>query len=222
MRRTDVLPPSQDRERPPKRWFGRGVPGSFLDQQFFKDLYRRVEAEPEPQSAPDSEMQLAFRTSIDASQSQQWLDLRLKARTGSDDTHPSLSDRLAALGEGPHVDSALTTRAANAFFGGALLGFIARLDSEWKESIAASWRERHENVREIRASWRIWNLRPQWSLSPWSNPGRGPLGLRKWERQRMPCRSTRRCSGLIPAMLRRSLPWASAASSRAARRHSLD
>jgi tetratricopeptide (TPR) repeat protein len=75
----------------------------------------------------------------------------LKARTGTDDTHPSLSDRLEALAERPHVDWALTTTAAEALFGEMLPSYIARLDSEWKENIAASWRERHQNVREIRS-----------------------------------------------------------------------
>jgi hypothetical protein len=127
-------------------------------------------------------MQLAFRTSIDTSQSQQWLELGLKARTGCEDTHPALSERLAALGERPHVDWALTTTAAEVLFGETLQAFIARLDSEWKKNIAESWRERHQNVRKFEASWRLWNLQPLCNPSPWSNPGRGLLGLRKWTR----------------------------------------
>ena len=127
------------------------VLGRFLEQRFFKNLYGRVEAELEPQVNPYSEMQQAFRTSFDPSQSGQWLQEGLKTRTGSDDTHPSLSDRLAALAEQPHVDWNLTTTAAEALLGEGLPSYIARLDSEWKENIAASWRERHRNVQEIRS-----------------------------------------------------------------------
>src|SRR5207247_4245393 len=59
--------------------------------------YKSADRQPEPPAATFVALAGALRCGISAPDAARWLDQKLTEKTDYDDTHPSLSDRLAAL-----------------------------------------------------------------------------------------------------------------------------
>ncbi|MEH3160342.1 MAG: M48 family metallopeptidase [Sphingomonas taxi] len=76
------------------------------------------------------------------------LQRALEQRADLDDTHPSLAQRLAALGLAPRVPPPVVRPAATTLLGSALDDIIDRLDADWhacaKDAWADTYRERQE------------------------------------------------------------------------------
>lgn len=60
------------------------------------------------------------------------------------DTHPTLPERLAALGQPARVPASPPVSAAEVWFGAALPALAADLDATWAAERAAWWEERHQ------------------------------------------------------------------------------
>jgi Zn-dependent protease with chaperone function len=74
------------------------VKGSYLSEKFWPEVFRQAEAQAEPLGGTFAGMSRALRSRL-APQETSGLLLRVLSReTGYDDTHPSLAERLAALG----------------------------------------------------------------------------------------------------------------------------
>jgi hypothetical protein len=65
-------------------------------------------------------------------------------------THPSLSERLSALGQLPTIPPLPTVSAAEAWLGSSLPRLAATLDASWVAAHAGAWRERHTLLQEQR------------------------------------------------------------------------
>ncbi len=135
----------------------------FLDEEYWKDVYERADFIPKPDAAPFSAIGSALREQMKPTDCERWLDRALRQRTDTGDTHPSLMDRLAALGtlEGrdrnsfdppvrPSLPSAPSVSAAQYYFGDALNPLIARLDEEWQCGVSPVWEARHQMAEEGR------------------------------------------------------------------------
>ena len=66
------------------------------------------------------------------------------------DTHPTLGERLAALGEPATLPPLPACTAAEAWFGASLPQLTQQLDNQWAAERAAAWRERHQHLRAQR------------------------------------------------------------------------
>jgi tetratricopeptide (TPR) repeat protein len=78
-----------------------------------------------------------------------WLEKALRDQADTADTHPSLSDRLTALGVIPPetiigAQNGMPETAAQRFLGSAEAALAQQLDREWRESVARYWAEDHE------------------------------------------------------------------------------
>jgi len=87
---------------------------------------------------------------MDAASNEAWLEQALARRTTLDDTHPSLAERLGALGEKPALALPATGAAAERLLGGALERITREFDQRWHEGILPSWQERHREVQAAR------------------------------------------------------------------------
>jgi murein L,D-transpeptidase YcbB/YkuD len=72
------------------------------------------------------------------------LETALKRRTGSEDTHPSLSDRLRALGTAANVPGPIKVSAAEALLGSLSEQLASEFDALWRQSVTAWWQGRHQ------------------------------------------------------------------------------
>ena len=120
----------------------------FLQREYWRRIFREADSAPQPQAQPFASMRTAFTQP--RNDSAHTLEAALKVKTGSDDTHPCLSDRLAALKARPVLPEAVKMSAADALLGPAAAAFSAGFDREWRENVSAWWRDRHQYAMESR------------------------------------------------------------------------
>jgi Zn-dependent protease with chaperone function len=126
--------------------------GGDVEQRFWPQLVRRADREPEL-PAPFSELPRALRgeaaETVAAYVATDPMAGALRIRTGTADTHPSLADRLAALGQEARALPPLAESAAERFLGATTLAALTdRLDQTWRANAERAWRQRHAYVRE--------------------------------------------------------------------------
>ncbi len=127
-----------------------GVAGRYLQEEFWPQIHRQADEQPKPAFAPYRAMGGQMATAVEEAAARQWLEQALNRRTDTADTHPALTDRLAAIGEPPHLALPTPGQAADRLLGGALENLTARLDGHWAETISPSWAERFRNVQDGR------------------------------------------------------------------------
>jgi hypothetical protein len=69
-----------------------------------------------------------------------------KEETGIADSHPSLSDRLAAVKQEARLPGPLSVTASDHFFGRKMQDLIAYFDEQWKKAARQNWIDRHERT----------------------------------------------------------------------------
>ena len=77
------------------------VVSSYLNEQYWPQIYRKADDMPQPAFAPYQEMHGHLVGDVPHEKLDRWLEQAMKEETGLSDTHPSLKDRLAAFGETP-------------------------------------------------------------------------------------------------------------------------
>jgi len=127
------------------------VVGRFLAERYWPNVYKRADDLPQPAFAPYSGLGEQLAGGLDDASTAPWLERALADRTGTANTHPSLSDRLAAIREASRIAVPAEGASADRLLGGALAGITEDFDRRWRESVLASWEQRHREVREGRA-----------------------------------------------------------------------
>jgi len=126
------------------------VVGSYLEERFWRDIVRRADDLPQPAFAPFAAMGARVSLELDAASVDAWLEQALARKTTLDDTHPSLTERLEALGEKPALALPAPGAAADRLLGGALERITREFDQRWHDGILPAWQERHREVQESR------------------------------------------------------------------------
>ncbi|HKX27842.1 MAG TPA: M48 family metalloprotease [Blastocatellia bacterium] len=121
---------------------------TFLQTRFWPPVYKQADREAEPPASLFFQMQEALSVRVQVEDSRQWLDQALKVKTGYHDTHPSLADRLAALGEEARLPGPAAETAADHFFGGHLDELTASLNQSWRERVNRVWGDRYRRAQE--------------------------------------------------------------------------
>ena len=139
-----------------------------LATEYWPNLFKRARTEQEPPEAAFAPMTQFLPTVRSRTEREQWLrnDLALPADTT--DTHPSLADRMAALGVDPHEllgsgDGAVGT-AGDRFLGEARPALLEQVERQWREAVRSTWQEEWEEAEKGRL--RLGDLREQGDLSP--------------------------------------------------------
>jgi Zn-dependent protease with chaperone function len=125
----------------------------LLDERFWPALTRGCATMPEAPADAITRLGLAVAAPIDGETRARWLSDALCARTDYDDTHPSLRDRLRAMGwdEGAvPVMPASGESAADWFLGPLAVDVARQLDAAWFRAERQGWRERYAAARHAR------------------------------------------------------------------------
>ena len=126
------------------------VVSSYLDERYWPQIHRRAEDLPQPAFAPYSGMARGLASEIDEKSMHEWLQQALAAKTSFDDSHPSLTERLGALGEPPALSLPAPDAAADRLLGRALERITREFDHRWQQGVLPSWEERHREMQEGR------------------------------------------------------------------------
>ena len=122
----------------------------YIESHFWSEYYEKAEKQPEPPTQPFSDYVTALR-SVPAEHAATALASALTRDTGLGDTHPSLKDRLEALGAEPSVPLSFQLSAAHTLLRDKRLQLMHEFNELWHESIAGPWKERHRFLTETRA-----------------------------------------------------------------------
>jgi Zn-dependent protease with chaperone function len=118
-----------------------------FDEVFWPEIDERVQDDPAPPT-PFSEMSPDIWT---AQGDTELFDRLLAATRPSDSaSHPSLRERLAAIGQPPRWPGPVTVTGADAFFGSQKRELAAALDREWQATHGNGWTQRHLAIRQRR------------------------------------------------------------------------
>jgi hypothetical protein len=122
----------------------------YLQEVFSRQLDRQARESETPPADVVSKMLTSLRQPLDPQMTQVWLGLLLGQATDTDDTHPCLSDRLAAVGypvPETWLPSPILCTAAEHFFGDRLTDLASELDLRWQKSQAHLWSDQYHQAR---------------------------------------------------------------------------
>jgi Zn-dependent protease with chaperone function len=128
------------------------VVGSYLGENYWPGIFKQADDLPQPRFAPLSALNVRMASDLkDATSVRGWLELAISRLTTFDNTHPSLSDRLKAVGETPRLALPAEGQAADRLLGEKLAELTEELDRDWREQIQPSWEQRHRDVQKARS-----------------------------------------------------------------------
>lgn len=129
-------------------------------ETFWKPLLERAITDPEPEPRTFTKFYEHLKThQPPRALVEQKLADAMRDRTGTADTHPSLTDRLNALSSWPHV-TLDNVMAAEAWLGESLPGILDHFDKVWLDGNGDGWRQRHENATAALAQLEELRLKP--------------------------------------------------------------
>jgi Zn-dependent protease with chaperone function len=121
------------------------VAARFMDEAYWPGVLTEV---PERSRAPEDTVRRLLHQAPGAAlhpDAAAWLAEEAALATEPWDSHPSLADRLAALGSAPVVPAGpARPSGAEAFFGEAAPRLADRLGRRWADAMQLSWGEKHE------------------------------------------------------------------------------
>ncbi len=122
----------------------------YLQEYFHPQLDRQVRNFQTPPENAITQMLAALRQPLDSQTTQIWLGLILGEATDTDDTHPCLRDRLAALGYSSTISwipQPILPTAAEYFFGDRLTDLATELDLRWYENRKTLWLQQYQQTQ---------------------------------------------------------------------------
>jgi Zn-dependent protease with chaperone function len=135
--------------------------GAQLGEAFWPGVFEEAKRSPAPPPDVFDRLGCALRQGPAPDQAGRWLRAAFLIPTGTQDTHPSLTDRLQALGQLPAglptgaTPSGLPPvpgpTAAEALLAPNLAGLTRTLSRAWHTALAEGWQARHREVQELTA-----------------------------------------------------------------------
>jgi Zn-dependent protease with chaperone function len=126
---------------------------TYLENEYWRRVWAGVKDSAEPPHAPYSQLLRCCRA-MPVDLGRAYVKVALDGTSDMNDTHPSLADRLEALGVPPYARFKLDRSAADVLLGDALDGLTEEQDRMWRDSVAAMWRRRHETAVSERERFR--------------------------------------------------------------------
>jgi Zn-dependent protease with chaperone function len=144
------------------------IVGSYLSERYWPKIHSAARELPQPAFAPYSEFIATAIQAVPPDELRIWQDAALAARTSYHDTHPSLTDRLQAMGAQAEFAPPLAGNSAEALLGAERPRLERAFDAQWRERVAESWRQVHEKHQRLIG--RAAQLQPGTGAQPASVP----------------------------------------------------
>lgn len=128
---------------------GMEVQSARLARGYWPSLFRQAAGLAEPPAGVFQSLRDTLRAPFVPEDGRRWLVAALNRRTGNDDTHPALADRLRALGvSAPPSEVALQGQAgpsaAEQYLGDAMPHLAEAVETLWRQAVEPGWRAKHQ------------------------------------------------------------------------------
>lgn len=143
---------------------GVNVAAAQAAERYWPALFGRIASEPEPPRDPLTVLARAARE-VAPPDVARFTATALERRTTVDDTHPSVADRLRALGVAA-PDWRPPREPASALLGASEPVLLAEFDAGWHRSAAERWRARHREIQLEREELATLEAEPPAALEP--------------------------------------------------------
>lgn len=127
------------------------VRARYLSDKYWPDIFSSANHAAAPAFAPYAGLPARYGAELSDSDAQAWLAQALRRQTGTDDTHPALADRLAALKQSAQLEALPAENAARHYLGSILDTLTNHFDAQWLERVKDGWQERHTYAQEAQA-----------------------------------------------------------------------
>lgn len=138
---------------------GVSVANSYLTQRYWPGIEALAKETAEPPGAPMSGFMARGIDEVTPEELSSWQLAALTAKTSYADTHPSLTDRLRALGAEPEFVPPRADESAAHLLGAERATLEALLDEQWRVRAAPAWKRAHDQAQKGRA--RLGELRAE-------------------------------------------------------------
>lgn len=125
--------------------------GRWLHEQFWPTLFKQADTLAKPAFLPFHAMRTAFKASYPQWATQAALDAAWDERSGVDDTHPALRERVEAIGAQAALPPCNQINAADVLLGATAKSLIAEFDQLWWQRQQPSWNSRYQYVTRSKA-----------------------------------------------------------------------
>jgi len=133
------------------------VRGKFLEDGFWRNVWKSAADSPAPPANLYVQQSAALREPFSEGSVRRWVRQSLAMKTGYVDTHPSLADRVRALGVeiseadwAARINAVSSPSAAEEMLGPSLDIWFRQFHQQWHSAAAPSWSERHKEVQQLR------------------------------------------------------------------------
>jgi Zn-dependent protease with chaperone function len=144
------------------------IVGSYLSEKYWPKIQAAAKDCPQPADAPFRDFGVAALQAVPEEQLRGWQDAALAKKTSHADTHPSLTDRLQAIGAAAEFAPPASEQSAERLLGAERIRMEAALDAQWRERVADSWRKFYETTQRNR--FRIAELRSEAAQAELAEP----------------------------------------------------
>jgi tetratricopeptide (TPR) repeat protein len=128
------------------------VADAYLDAHYWPSLFARTRDEPDPPTTAISGLVGVLAAAASGEEAASWIARELARETHELESHPSLAERLDALGVEPSVlePAAAPSESAAHVLGSARAAVEEELNIRWQQEVAQLWQLEHERVIEAR------------------------------------------------------------------------
>jgi Zn-dependent protease with chaperone function len=124
--------------------------GSYFTQKYWPAIHESAKDSPQPEFAPYSGFVAQAVSEVPRVDLKRWQDAALNQITSHVDTHPSLGDRLKAIGAAAEFVPPHRGEGADRLLGSALEKLEKTFDSQWRDRISSSWQKYHDGIQAKR------------------------------------------------------------------------
>jgi len=132
------------------------VATALARERFWPDIFSRANQEKNPPPGVMLSLGETLRTGAVPTDAARWLRQAFLTETNNVDTHPSLKDRLRAMGRLPAGDDIgelpavpVSQTAAERFLGGFAEIVAKRMSDDWQRMIKSQWEARHKEAQRV-------------------------------------------------------------------------
>jgi len=140
--------------------------GSYFTQKYWPGIHAAAKDSPQPEFAPYSGFFAHSVNEVPMADLKRWQDAALNQITSHLDTHPSLADRLKAIGAPAEFAPPTVGKGADRLLGSALEELGKAFDSQWRDRVSGSWQQYHEEIQAKRT--RLVALQSEKAATPMS------------------------------------------------------